>query len=121
MSRPWHDGAGCRWRKPAHRTSPCRVDFEANTGHDLAMKAVRIADLKDRLSEHLRAVRRGETLTVLDRETPIARIIPYEGNAAALVVRKASMPWDEARRTRPPRLGVRVDSLALLLADRERR
>ena len=34
------------------------------------MKTVRIAELKARLSEYLRAVRRGETIAVLDRETP---------------------------------------------------
>jgi len=33
------------------------------------MKQVRIAELKARLSEYLRAVRRGETIAVLDRET----------------------------------------------------
>jgi len=33
------------------------------------MKHVRIAELKSRLSEYLRAVRRGETIAVLDRET----------------------------------------------------
>jgi len=42
------------------------------------MSNVRIADLKARLSEHLRAVRRGRSLTVLDRDTPIARIVPYD-------------------------------------------
>lgn len=40
------------------------------------MKHVRIADLKARLSEHLRAVRRGETIAVFDRDTPIAHIVP---------------------------------------------
>lgn len=41
------------------------------------MRDVGIADLKARLSEHLRSVRNGGTLTVLDRDTPIARIVPY--------------------------------------------
>jgi len=45
------------------------------------MKKVGIADLKERLSEHLRKVRRGQTLTVLDRETPIARIVPFDAEA----------------------------------------
>ncbi len=35
----------------------------------------RIAELKSRLSEHLRSVRTGRTLTILDRDTPIARIV----------------------------------------------
>lgn len=40
------------------------------------MKSVRIAELKSRLSEYLRAVRNGATVTVLDRNTPVAKIIP---------------------------------------------
>jgi prevent-host-death family protein len=41
------------------------------------MNVVDVADLKARLSEHLRAVRKGRTLTVVDRSTPVARIVPY--------------------------------------------
>ena len=37
------------------------------------MKQVGIAELKSRLSEYLRAVRRGETIYVLDRETAVAQ------------------------------------------------
>jgi prevent-host-death family protein len=40
------------------------------------MSDVGIADLKARPSEHLRVVRNGATLTVLDRNTPVARIVP---------------------------------------------
>lgn len=38
------------------------------------MVTVRISDLKNRLSEYLRKVRAGETVIVLDRNRPIARI-----------------------------------------------
>jgi prevent-host-death family protein len=44
--------------------------------HNMTMRKVGIADLKSRLSEYLRAVRRGETIAVLDRETPVAQIRP---------------------------------------------
>src|SRR5437879_8662139 len=49
------------------------------TCHDynVVMSNVRIADLKAHLSEHLRSVRNGGTLTVFDRDTPVARIVPY--------------------------------------------
>jgi prevent-host-death family protein len=40
------------------------------------MKSVKIADLKDRLSEHLRAVEQGAEVVVTDRNRPIARIVP---------------------------------------------
>jgi prevent-host-death family protein len=81
------------------------------------MSDVRIADLKARLSEHLRAVRKGRTLTVLDRDTPVARIVPV--GSESLEVRKAT------RRPRdlklPPRPANTTDSVAVLLEDRRRR
>ena len=39
--------------------------------------AVKIADLKNNLSRHLARVRRGAEITVYDRDTPVARILPY--------------------------------------------
>lgn len=44
----------------------------------MVMKRVGVAELKSRLSEYLRYVRRGESLTVLDRDTPVARMVPYD-------------------------------------------
>lgn len=38
---------------------------------------VKIADLKNNLSRHLAHVRRGGEITVLDRDTPVARIVPF--------------------------------------------
>ena len=40
------------------------------------MKSARISELRDRLSEYLARVRKGETVIVYDRDTPIARIDP---------------------------------------------
>ncbi len=81
------------------------------------MSDVRIADLKARLSEHLRSVRNGGTITVLDRDTPVARIVPFV--AQPLEIRKAR------RRVRdlklPPKPAKRTDSVAVLLEDRRRR
>ena len=42
----------------------------------MTMDTVKIADLKARLSEHLRKVRQGHTVTVLDRDRANARIVP---------------------------------------------
>jgi antitoxin (DNA-binding transcriptional repressor) of toxin-antitoxin stability system len=41
------------------------------------MNSVNIADLKNNLSRHLARVRAGAELTVLDRDTPVARILPF--------------------------------------------
>jgi prevent-host-death family protein len=39
--------------------------------------AVKIADLKNNLSRHLERVRRGTEITVMDRDKPIARLVPF--------------------------------------------
>ena len=81
------------------------------------MSTVRIAELKARLSEHLRAVRKGRTLTVLDRDTPVARIVPYR--TEVLEIRRAT------RRLRdldlPSAPASATDSLGVLLEDRRAR
>jgi len=82
------------------------------------MSSVRIADLKARLSEHLRAVRRGRTLTVLDRETPIARIVPYDESEPLRVRRATRKPRDL---TLPAPPAKPTDSLTILLGDRASR
>jgi prevent-host-death family protein len=81
------------------------------------MSDVRIADLKARLSEHLRSVRNGGTVTVLDRETPIARIVPIA--APTLDIRRAKRRLRDLKL--PPRPSKRTDSTALLVEDRRRR
>jgi prevent-host-death family protein len=86
----------------------------------MTMDTVRIADLKARLSEHLRAVRRGRTLTVLDRDTPVARLVPYGSEGRPLTVR-APRPGAPplARVALPPRLRVKIDIVALLREERQ--
>ena len=75
------------------------------------MTTVRIAYLKARLSEHLRSVRKGRTLTVLDRDTPVARIVPYA--AEPMEVRRATRRLRDVRL--PPRPAADTDSVAILL------
>jgi antitoxin (DNA-binding transcriptional repressor) of toxin-antitoxin stability system len=81
------------------------------------MSNVRIADLKARLSEHLRSVRNGGTLTVLDRDTPVARIVPFV--SPPLEIRKAKRQLRDLKLPRKP--SKRTDSVALLVDDRRRR
>jgi prevent-host-death family protein len=86
----------------------------------MVMIGIRIAELKSRLSEHLRKVRAGRSLTVLDRDTPIARIVPYEEKGGSLTVR-APLP-DSPKLHRvplPPPLRIRRDIVDLLLEERQ--
>jgi prevent-host-death family protein len=79
------------------------------------MSKVGIADLKAHLSHHLRRVRAGRTITVVDRGTPVARIIPYDA-ATPLEVRRATRKPSDLRL--PPPTSRPTDSLSILLRDR---
>ena len=82
------------------------------------MSKVGIADLKAHLSEHLRRVRGGRTLTIMDRNTPVAQIVPLDGEAT-LAMRKASRKPSELRLNRVSPGS--TDSLSVLLRDRAKR
>ncbi len=86
--------------------------------HNVVMKRVGIADLKAHLSEHLRAVRRGHDILVVDRGTPVARIVPASP-VSLLVTRKPTRDLHSIRL--PPPLPYAVDSLAALLEERGER
>ena len=83
------------------------------------MKQVGIAELKARLGEYLRAVRRGETIAVLDRETPVAQIVPLRERPALRIRKPApgAPPLNRVRLPKPSKLN--VDILELLLEERQ--
>lgn len=80
-------------------------------------KSVKVAELKARLSAYLRAARRGHAVTVCDRETPVARLVPYAEKGEPLAVRRPIRALRDV--VLPPPLGRRVDSLAALLEERQ--
>ncbi|PYR92464.1 MAG: hypothetical protein DMF84_13215 [Acidobacteria bacterium] len=83
------------------------------------MRQVRIAELKSRLSEYLRAVRRGETIDVLDRETPVAQIVPVR-ERPALRIRKPAPGTPAPNRVPLPKTAkLKVDIVKLLLEERQ--
>jgi prevent-host-death family protein len=87
--------------------------------HHPVMKRVRIAELKARLSEHVREVRRGESYAVMDRETPVARLIPYGAESEGLRIRRPRGRYPSLQRVPlPPPARIKGDAVALLLEDR---
>ena len=89
------------------------------SGHNVIMRHVRIAELKSRLSECLRAVRVGETITVLDRETPVAQIVPVR-ERATLRIRKPAPGTPAPNRVRLPKpLKLNIDVVQFLLEERQ--
>jgi prevent-host-death family protein len=85
------------------------------------MKTVGIAELKARLSEYLRIVRRGHPIVVLDRDTPVARIVPYrQERRQRLRVRKPAGRYPSIHDIpRLPPLESDPDIVALLLQERQ--
>ncbi|HEX9756640.1 MAG TPA: type II toxin-antitoxin system prevent-host-death family antitoxin [Nitrospiria bacterium] len=80
--------------------------------------AVRIAEFKAHLSQYLRNVRRGHPLTLLDRETPIARILPYPSAPGKLAIRK---PLRSAKDVHlPSPIKKHLNSLKVLLEERQK-
>ncbi len=81
-------------------------------------RKVRIAELKAKLSEHLRYVRRGGTITVMDRQEPVARITSLRPVSERLVVRLPSGKAPLGKVRLPRRLETNIDVVDLLLEDR---
>jgi len=84
------------------------------------MKTTGIADLKARLSAHLRAVRKGETIVVLDRKEPVARLVPIERTAGKLTIRPAAGKLSAVKPPGPTK-HARRDVLEQLAEDRRER
>jgi len=83
------------------------------------MKKVRIAELKARLSEHVREVRRGASYAVMDRETPVARLIPYSTEGEGLRFRRPRGRHPSLQKVPlPPPVRLKTDAVAVLLEDR---
>lgn len=81
------------------------------------MKAVRIAQLKDHLSEHLRAVENGDEVLVMDRDRPIARIMPVSTSYSPRLIPPA-LPFDQVRDLPRVPVDLGVSSTELLLEER---
>jgi len=85
------------------------------------MRQVRIAELKNRLSEHLRAVENGAEVVVMDRNRAIARIVPMPGPGEHVRLIEPRRPFPEIRDRRRTHAGWQVSSTELLLEERRDR
>lgn len=84
------------------------------------MQTAMVSELKAKLSRYLAQVRRGATVTVCDRHTPIARLVPFEDDAGGLEVRE---PTAAGSLPIAPGITLRkqIDIVALLRSDRDHR
>lgn len=80
------------------------------------METITISAFKARISEELRKVRKGSSIIIADRETPVAMVSPIEAQPA-LRIRAATSIFDPP----PPPEAIAHDPLEYLFADRGER
>jgi len=83
------------------------------------MIKVKIAELKAKLSGFLRQVRGGEEVIVTDRDTPVAKIVPYQISEERLIIHPAKKPPSIIGQLKFPKARTAMSSLDALLEDRE--
>jgi prevent-host-death family protein len=96
------------------------------------VKTATISEAKNHLSELLSRVKRGETVLILERDRPVARLEPIGRSDVAgddgwldelerrgVIRRPKRRPGKNLLATLPSAPKVRVDALAALLAERE--
>lgn len=79
---------------------------------------VKIAELKNQLSAHLRRVEKGAQIIVTDRDRPIARIVPFEAKTQPITIRAAKRPFTSIRGRRYPSARMKISSTELLAQER---
>jgi len=83
------------------------------------MKQVGTADLKSRLSEFLRIVQSGESITVLDRNRAVAQIVPIR-ERSGLRIRKPAHDSPKPNKVSLPKpIAQKIDVVQLLLEERQ--
>lgn len=86
--------------------------------YHIVMTTIGVAELKAKLSEYLRSVRRGNEIVVMDRNEPVARLVPISG-LGPLTIREPRSPYGSlADVPLPPPAALKLDAVALLLEDR---
>ena len=111
---------------------PGSIDRSIRKGYSSLMKIASITETKNRLSALLDKVRQGETILIMDRDRPVARLEPVgddvrvdpKGRLAHLertgAIRRATgKPSRLILDTRPPKVAKGASLLQALLAERE--
>ena len=82
-------------------------------GHNGVMSTAKVSELKAKLSAYLTEVRGGGTVVVYDRNTPIARLVPFDSENDDLLILEESASPSELRKFKGvrPKKPVDVDKL----------
>lgn len=82
------------------------------------MKRVAISDLESHLSEHLRAAEAGETIEVMDRARPIAKVVPMNHDEGGVELIPPARSFASVRRVPVEPTALRMTSMEALRVER---
>lgn len=85
----------------------------------LVMKQVGIAELKSRLSEFLRIVQSGESIAVLDRNRPVAQLVPMRERPGLHIRKPANNSPKPNKVSLPKPITQPIDVVQLLMEERQ--
>jgi prevent-host-death family protein len=85
------------------------------SGHNEVMKSAKVSELKAKLSAYLAEVRNGGTVIVYDRNTPVARLVPFSEDKDDLVIIEASSTPADLKKIKGvrPKKAVDIDKLLM--------
>jgi antitoxin (DNA-binding transcriptional repressor) of toxin-antitoxin stability system len=81
------------------------------------MKTANISFFKAHISEELRKVRAGEHIVILDRDIPVAEVVPYQEKEKTLKIRPPKHRLEYPQGT----FSVKTDPLQYLMEERAKR
>ncbi len=84
------------------------------SSHNEDMKTAKVSELKAKLSAYLSEVRGGGTVIVYDRNTPIARLVPFHEEPDDVVIVEASAAASSLKKIKGVRPKKRIDVDKLL-------
>src|SRR6187401_1985120 len=90
------------------------LQLMTTSGHNPVMSNAKVSELKAKLSAYLAQVRRGETVTVFDRNTAIAKVVPIQREEEDdLLIIEASAPVADLKKIKGvrPRKPIDLDKL----------
>jgi len=83
------------------------------------MESVSVATLKSKLSQYLKAVKKGKEIIVTSHQHPIARLAPVKESQSDLGILPAAKPVSSLKKVKG--ISLKFDPVEFLLEDRRRR
>lgn len=83
----------------------------------------KIAEFKSRMSHYLRHVKMGQEVIITERDTPIAKVLPFGTHRESnkLIIIRAKKPSDHIFKVKIKPIKTKIDALRILQEDREDR